>query len=174
MGGDPLPADFGKAYPGLALSADLLLAAYLELEIHRCEVAAQGEYLQPDALLLAQVISDVVRAYPELRGHLIFQHLQHNAAVHTLPSLGPVEKHIGIKSPWPNLYCAGDWVRDSLPSFFLERACGTGIKAPNLVLQSRGLGPWSLLEYLPPEPFAAWIENRMRSGRDRLRKKRKG
>jgi isorenieratene synthase len=127
---------------------------------------------QPDVLLLAQVISDIYRAYPELRGHLIFQHLQHNAAVHTLPSLGPREKHLGVKSPWPNLYCAGDWVRDPLPSFFLERACGTGIKAANQVLQSRGLEPWSLLEYLPPEPFAGWIENRMLRGRERLRQKR--
>jgi len=96
---------------------------------------------QPDALLLTRVISDFYRSYPELRGHLIFQHLQHNAAVHTLPSLGPKEKHLGIQTPWPGLFCAGDWVRDPLPSFFLERACGTGIKAANLVLQSRELAP---------------------------------
>jgi isorenieratene synthase len=128
---------------------------------------------QPDALLLTQVISDVYRSYPELRGHLIFQHLQHNAAVHTLPSLGPKNKHLGIQTPWPGLFCAGDWVRDPLPSFFLERACGTGIKAANLVLKSHGLETWPLLEYLPPEPFAGWIEKRMRQGRKSLNEKRK-
>ncbi|MCX6081078.1 MAG: FAD-dependent oxidoreductase [Chloroflexi bacterium] len=128
---------------------------------------------QPDALLLTQVISDLYRSYPELRGHLIHQHLQHNAAVHTLPSLGPSEKHPGVSSPWAGLYCAGDWVRDRLPSFFIERACGTGIKAANLVLQSRGLEPWPLVDYLPPEPFAGWIEKRMRLGRERLKAKRK-
>ncbi len=128
---------------------------------------------QPDALLLTQVISDLNRANPELRGHLIYQHLQHNAAVHTLPSLGPKEKHPGVESPWANLYCAGDWVRDRLPSFFLERACGTGIKAANLVLQSRGLEPWPLVDYLPPEAFAGWIERQMRRGRERRRQKRK-
>ena len=128
---------------------------------------------QPDALLLAQVISDFYRGYPELRGHLIYQHLQHNAAVHTLPSLGAPEKHPGVRSPWPGLYCAGDWVRDPLPSFFIERACGTGIKAANLVLQSRGLEPWPLVNYLPPEPLAGWIEKRMRRGRAHLKTKRK-
>lgn len=129
---------------------------------------------QPDALLLARVIADFHSAYPELRGHLLHQHLQRNAAVHTLPSLGPRDRHLGIATPWPDLFCAGDWVRDSLPSFFLERACGTGIKAANQVLISRGLAPWPLLDYLPAEPLAAWIELRMRSGRARLREKRQG
>jgi isorenieratene synthase len=124
---------------------------------------------QPDALLLTQVLTDFYRGYPELRGHLVFQHLQRNAAVHTLPSLGPKEKHLGIETPWPGLFCAGDWVRDPLPSFFLERACGTGIKAANRVLQSRGLAEWPLVEYLPPEPFAGWIEKRMVRGRAEVR-----
>jgi len=128
---------------------------------------------QPDALLLAQVISEFYRAYPELRGHLLYQHLQHNAAVHTLPSLGPSDRHPGIETAWAGLYCAGDWVRDPLPAFFLERACGTGIKAANLVLESRGLAGWPLLKYLPPEPFAGWIEKRMRRGRERIREKRR-
>jgi thioredoxin reductase len=148
---------------------------------------------QPDALLLAQVISDLYRCYPELRhapesrrglseparhldgqakGHLLYTHLQRNAAVHTLPSLGPKDRHPGIETAWPGLFCAGDWVRDPLPSFFLERACGTGIKAANLVLQSRGLEAWPLLEYLPPEPLAAWIEKRMLRGRARVRANR--
>jgi hypothetical protein len=64
-------------------------------------------------------------------------------------------------------------VRDTLPAFFLERACGTGIKAANQVLQSRGLQPWTLLEYLPPEPFAAWIEKRMRQGRKNMKATKK-
>ena len=127
---------------------------------------------QPDALLLARVVSDFYRSYPEMRGHLIQQHLQHNAAVHTLPSLGPKDRHPGVETSWPGFFCAGDWVRDPLPSFFLERACGTGIKAANLVLQSRGLETWPLLAYLPPEPLAGWIEKRMRRGREQVRKKR--
>ncbi len=129
----------------------------------------QATLEQPDALLLAQVISEFYRAYPELRGHLIRQHLQRNAAVHTLPALGPKDKHLGVETPWGGLFCAGDWVRDPLPSFFLERACATGIKAANAVLAARGLAPWPLAEYLPPERFAGWVQKLMLDGRKRRR-----
>lgn len=124
---------------------------------------------QPNALLLAQVINEFYRAYPELRGHLIYQHLQRNAAVHTLPALGPKGKHLGVETPWGGLFCAGDWVRDPLPSFFLERACATGIKAANAVLTARGLAPWPLAEYNPPERFAGWVQKIMMQGRQRRR-----
>ena len=123
----------------------------------------------PEALLLTEAITDLYRAFPELRGHLIFQHLQRNAAVHTLPSLGPKDRHPGVRTDQPGLFCAGDWVRDPLPAFFLERACATGIKAANEVLRLQGLEEWPLVAYLPPEPLAGWIEKSMVRGRQRLR-----
>ncbi|MGE5462158.1 MAG: hypothetical protein ACM3PS_02310, partial [Syntrophothermus sp.] len=112
-------------------------------------------------------------AWPELQGHRIGQHLQRNPETHTLPAVGPREKYLGIETPWQNLFCAGDWVRHPAPAFFLERACLTGIEAANAVLASRGLQPWGLVEYLPPEPFVAWIEKLMKAGRKR-RKQKKG
>ena len=140
----------------------------IELHIY----GPQATLDQPDALLLTHTITDLYRAYPELRGHLLHQHLQRNAAVHTLPALGQKERHLGVVTPWPGLFCAGDWVRDPLPSFFLERACATGIKAANQVLLARGLEPWALIDYLPPEPFAGWIERLMRQGRRRRKQTR--
>ena len=128
---------------------------------------------QPDAVLLAQAISDMQRAWPELRGHLIKQHLQRNAEVHTLPSIGAKEKHLGTVTPWENLFCAGDWVRHPAPSFFLERACLTGIEAANALLESRGLQKFALVDYLPAEPFVAWIEKLMVRGRKSRREKLK-
>ena len=140
------------------------------IEVH---IYGPQEVLQrADAALLAQVIAELHQAYPELRGHLIFQHIQHNAATHTLPSLGSKERHLGIETRWPDLFCAGDWVRDPLPAFFLERACATGIKAANAVLKSRGLAEWPLVAYLPPERFAGWIEQLMVRGRKRRIAKR--
>jgi hypothetical protein len=47
------------------------------------------------------------------------------------------------------------------------------MKAANLVLQSHGLEPWPLLKYLPPEPFAGWIEKQMIGGRAEVRKQKK-
>ncbi len=131
----------------------------------------QEKFDQPDALLLTETITDFYRAYSELRGHLIYQHLQRNAAVHTLPSLGPRDRHPGVVTRWPNLFCAGDWVRDPLPSFFLERACATGIKAANEVLTARGMEPWKLVDYLPPESFVGWIEKLMKKGRKSRRER---
>jgi hypothetical protein len=47
----------------------------------------------------------------------------------------------------------------------LERACLTGIEAANAILDSRGLQKFALVDYLPPEPFVAWIERLMVRGR---------
>lgn len=138
------------------------------LEVH---VYGPPETLaQPDAVLLAQAIRDVGQAWPELHGHRLGQHLQRNPETHTLPAVGAKEKHLGIETPWKNLYCAGDWVRHPAPAFFLERACLTGIEAANAVLSRRGLQKWALLDYLPPEPFVAWIEKLMRLGRKKRKK----
>jgi isorenieratene synthase len=63
---------------------------------------------QPDAALLAGAIQDVQAAWPELRGHRIFGHVQRNPASHTLPAVGLEEKHLGTQTPWESLFCAGD------------------------------------------------------------------
>ncbi len=128
---------------------------------------------QPDAVLLANVIAEMYQAFPELRGRKIGQHLQRNSATHTLPALGRRGTHLGIETRWDNLYCAGDWVRDVLPAFFLERACATGIKAANAILTRRGLEAWKLVDYLPPEPVAARIQSWLMRGRSRERARRK-
>ncbi|PWH13169.1 MAG: hypothetical protein DDG60_10795 [Anaerolineae bacterium] len=127
---------------------------------------------RPDAILLTEAIQNVSLAWPELRGHRIGQHLQRNPATHTLPAVGPRERHLGIRTPWPGLFCAGDWVQHESPAFFLERACITGIAAANEVLQLNQQPPWPLLKPPPPEPFAAWLEQLMRTGRRQRRAKR--
>lgn len=129
---------------------------------------------QPDATLLAQAIADVQQAFPELRGHRIGQHLQRNPETHTLPAVGAKEKYLGTVTPWGDLFCAGDWVRHPAPAFFLERACLTGIEAANAVLEARGLEKFALMDYLPAEPFVAWIEKLMKQGRQKRRARQSG
>lgn len=128
---------------------------------------------QPEAVLLAQAIVDVQHAWPELRGHLIGQHLQINPETHTLPAVGPLKRHLSTVTPWKGLFCAGDWVHHASPAYFLERACVTGIEASNAVLYDRDLKGWPLIGYLPPEPFVGWIEKLMRKGRHWRRERRK-
>jgi carotenoid phi-ring synthase / carotenoid chi-ring synthase len=126
----------------------------------------------PDAILQARVLNDLHGAFPELGGAVLSQHFQRNLPAHTLLSLGPASRHLGSQTPWPGLYCCGDWIRHATPAFFLERACVTGIEAANAILNEESLPPWPLLDYLPPEPLAGWIEKTMRRGRQALRKKR--
>ncbi|MBC7879339.1 MAG: FAD-dependent oxidoreductase [Anaerolineales bacterium] len=127
---------------------------------------------QPDAILVTNVITDLYRAFPELKGHLIAPYLQRNADTHTLPALGARGTHLGIETPWENLFCAGDWVRHETPAFFLERACVTGLEAANRVLTSRSMATWDIKSPPPPEPLAAWIENLMMMGRKNRRKRK--
>jgi len=127
---------------------------------------------EPDALLLSRSINDIQSAFPELRGSRIHQTIQRNPPVHTLFTVLKPEKHLGICTPWSNLYCCGDWVRHSAPCLFLERAVLTGIEAVNAVLAGQNEPLWPLLDYLPPEPLAAWIEKVMISGRTKRRLKK--
>lgn len=120
---------------------------------------------QPDAVLLTRVIMDTYRAFPELKGSLSGQVLQRNAGTHTLPAIGPRGTHLGIETPWENLFCAGDWVRHETPAFFLERACLTGLEAANRILRAKGQEEFAVESYPPPEPLAAWIESLMMKGR---------
>lgn len=124
---------------------------------------------QTDAVLLTNVLTDFYRAFPELKGHLIKPHIQRNAATHTLPALGARGTHLGIETPWGNFFCAGDWVWHQNPSFFLERACVTGLEAANRVLSLCEKESFDVQSYPPPEPLAAWIEAAMMRGRKKRR-----
>ncbi len=126
---------------------------------------------QTDAVLLTNVLTDFYRAYPELKGHLIKPHIQRNAATHTLPALGARGTHLGVDTPWENFFCAGDWVWLQNPSFFLERACVTGLEAANRVLALCNKELFDVKPYPPPEPLAAWIEAMMMRGRKRRRER---
>jgi carotenoid phi-ring synthase / carotenoid chi-ring synthase len=127
---------------------------------------------EQDTVLLSRTISDVQAAFPELRGHRIHQIIQRNPPTHTLFGVGDPQRHLGIKTPWPNLFCCGDWVRHQTPSLFLERACVTGIEAANAVLSCRSLQPWPLLDHPRPEPFVGWIEKMMVRGRQARKRRR--
>ena len=127
-----------------------------------------------DAILLTNVLTDFYRAFPELKGHLIKPRIQRNAATHTLPALGARGTHLGIETPWENLFCAGDWVRHETPAFFLERACVTGMEAANHILRACAMNDFDLQNYPAPEPLAAWIESLMMAGRTKRTRKNPG
>jgi isorenieratene synthase len=125
---------------------------------------------RPDPVLIAQLLNDLYRAWPELRSHAIHYTLQRNKSAHTLFKIGTTDTRLSTETPWPDLYACGDWIRHPTPALFLERACVTGLDAANAVLKSRGLEPWPLLPYTPPEALARGIEKVMRGLRLALRR----
>jgi isorenieratene synthase len=128
---------------------------------------------QEDAVLLARAITDVQSAFPEMRRARIHQEVQRNRVNHTLFGVGPPDRHLGVVTPWPDLYCCGDWVYDPVPAFFLERATYTGIAAANEALATHSLPVWPTVAQPPPEPFAAFLQKVMWRGRRWLRRRRR-
>jgi carotenoid phi-ring synthase / carotenoid chi-ring synthase len=124
----------------------------------------------PDATLLARAITDIYRAYPELRGHLIQSNFQRNAATHTRFSIGANPHYLDVDTPWPEISCCGDWLRYPHPALFLERACITGMAAANRVLTDLGLDPFPIQPPRPPEAPAAAIERGLRWVRQRVQR----
>jgi len=116
----------------------------------------------PDATLLARAVTDVYRAFPELRGQLLHARLLRNAATHTLFQIGEPDLHLGIETPWPGLYACGDWVYHPTPALYLERATVTGIAAANSALAARGQQPWPLLDHPSPEWLAGALAGMFR------------
>ncbi|HEY4688564.1 MAG TPA: FAD-dependent oxidoreductase [Anaerolineae bacterium] len=124
---------------------------------------------QPDAALLAQMFTDVYRAWPELRGHVIHHTLQRNAAAHTLFKVGGGADRLGTRTPWSGIAACGDWVRHPTPALFMERACVTGIEAANAILQAMGKPQWMFLPYPRPEWLARLLEKIFRGLRRLMR-----
>jgi carotenoid phi-ring synthase / carotenoid chi-ring synthase len=124
---------------------------------------------QPDATLLALAQADLARVWPSLKGHVIHASLARNDATHTLLRAGQPSEHPGVVTPWPDLLCCGDWVRDETPAMFMERACVTAIKAANVVLGDHGLPTWPLLSHGAPEPLAWALELQMSAFRSRMK-----
>lgn len=130
---------------------------------------------QPDASLLARVLIDTYRAFPELRGNLLHLVLLRNEASHTLFGVGEPGEHLGIETPWPGLFACGDWVYHPAPALYLERATTTGIAAANAVLHSLSLNlePWPILAHPEPEWLAGKMEKGLRGLRLELLRRKK-
>ncbi len=110
---------------------------------------------QPDVLLLARVLQDIHRAFPELRGRNLKINLQRNDPTHTLFSVGEPGQHLGIVSPWGGLYACGDWVYHPTSALYLERAVVTAVAAANEIANRNSARP--------PEPHTQYHSEKARN-----------
>lgn len=125
--------------------------------------------LEPDEALLAKVTADFARIYPSLQDKVIHRTFRRNPPGHTLFAIGTLAEHLGIRTPWPGLFCCGDWVRHPSPALFLERACVTGIEAANAVLQARGQTTFPLEPHRKPELLSRLVGGYIRMMRSSIR-----
>ncbi|HEU4322183.1 MAG TPA: FAD-dependent oxidoreductase [Roseiflexaceae bacterium] len=128
---------------------------------------------QPDATLLAQVVLDSYRAFPELRGHLRHAVIQRNPATHTLFTPGDPAELLAVRTPWPGLVACGDWVAHHNPAMYLERATTTAMVAANLLLEEQGLEPWPVQEHPAPEWLAGWLSSSLTRFRHAMIRRRR-
>ncbi|MCX6024629.1 MAG: hypothetical protein NTZ05_23435, partial [Chloroflexi bacterium] len=114
---------------------------------------------QPDRALVVLALHDLVRMFPELDNTLAEARVWRNPPTHAAFPSGPTNSHhLGVATPWPGVWCCGDWVRHETPAFFLERACVTGLAAANDVLEASGLPVRPLIAHAGPEPLARLLE----------------
>lgn len=104
---------------------------------------------QPDRNLIVLSVTEVQRAFPEIRGNFIHATLRRNSKVHSHFRI-PTEESLHVKTAWDKVYASGDWVGHDTPSLWMERATTTGIAAANEVLVSLNQEPHEIL--YPPKP----------------------
>jgi carotenoid phi-ring synthase / carotenoid chi-ring synthase len=125
---------------------------------------------QSDAVILARALTDLYRAYPELRRHRLAQSLQRNAPTHSRLIVDSPERWLGVQTPWPQVWACGDWVRGEWPALFMERACVSGLEAANCVLRALNCEPFPIAAYSEPEWLAKYLQRWMLNGRTLLRR----
>lgn len=163
--GDFLPDNFFWLHHLYDEFADWAEAGGSALELHLYRSDAIME--QGDASILAQVVDEVQRAWPELRGAFVYGAVRRNSKNHTRWRV-PTKDSLSVITPWARLYAAGDWVGHPTPSLWMERSTVTGIAAANAVLLDYGLDTYPISSPPQPELLVRTLETLLYSGRHLL------
>jgi len=119
---------------------------------------------QPDRNLIIQSVTEIQRAFPEIRDSFVHATVRRNSKVHTKFRV-PTDDSLHVTTPWQNIHACGDWVGHDTPSFWMERATTTGIAAANGVLRAMNLSPHEILYPEKPELLARFVGGIVRIGR---------
>ncbi len=118
----------------------------------------------PDSALIVESVTEVIRAFPRLKGSFLHATVRRNSKLHTRFRI-PTDESLFVHTPWEGIYAAGDWVGYDTPSLWMERSTVTGIAAANEVLLANNLEPYPLLVPPKPEWSARAIGSMVRAGR---------
>lgn len=119
---------------------------------------------QSDEMLIITAASEIMHAFPRLRGHFVHGALRRNG-LHQTKFRIPDDRSLHVQTPWPGIFACGDWIGYPSPTFWMERCCITGIAAANHVLEAHHAEPWPVIPPRKPEMLARLIGGAVHLGR---------
>ena len=119
---------------------------------------------QPDRNLIVLSVTEVQRAFPEIRGNFIHATVRRNSKVHSNFRV-PTDETLHVKTPWNKIYACGDWIGHDTPSLWMERSTTTGIAVASEILSLMDKEPYDILYPERPGLFAILSGSLVRAGR---------
>jgi carotenoid phi-ring synthase / carotenoid chi-ring synthase len=120
----------------------------LHTDLASRELASAGEEVARDL-----VKREVLRAWPELRGHVVHVAFGFNERTFDKQGVGHARFQPRMLTAVPNLVLCGSWIRTDEAVHDMEKAVVTGLRAANHVLQERGLAPFPVLALRRRSPW---------------------
>lgn len=134
--------------------------------VSECHIyAPESLHALPDDELVGRVRADMEAAFPEVAGTCIHAAVVRNEATHINFPVGCAASFPTVRTPFPDLALAGDWVDGGAPLLYMERACQTGTHAANVVLEHLGLPPFEVLHPDRAPGHVRFIQRVLRGGR---------
>lgn len=114
-----------------------------------------------DTELARGVERDLRKAFPSL-GQPVHVAVVRNAATNSCFAPGTIARQAAVATKYSNLALCGDWIDPGCLSFFMERACLTGLQAANVMRTWHGKPPAHVHLFSPPAQHVQWIQRSLR------------
>jgi isorenieratene synthase len=99
------------------------------------------------------VHEELLRAWPELRGHVVHLALGFNEPTFDKQGVGHGRFQPRMRTSLPNLLLCGSWIRTDDAVHDMEKAVVTGLRAANALLEERGLATFPIRSLRPASPL---------------------
>ena len=113
------------------------------IEIH-AYLASRELAASPPAVARELVLNEALRAWPELRGHVVHVALASNERTFDKQGVGHRRFQPDMRTTVPNLFLCGSWIRTDEAVHDMEKAVVTGLRAANAVLEQGGKTPFAI------------------------------
>jgi isorenieratene synthase len=111
------------------------------IEVHSY-LASRELAASPPAVTRALILEEALRAWPELRGHIVHVAIGSNERTFDKQGVGHRRFQPAMRTAVPNLLLCGSWIRTDEAIHDMEKAVVTGLRAANAVLEERGQAPF--------------------------------